>query len=63
MRIYENYDRLDAAEIIIIDILYLGKSSGWSAQSLETLDEMKNLLAKFNIVYTSDFNGEWELKK
>lgn len=63
MRIYEDYGRLDAVETILIDILYLGKSSGWSAKSLEVLEDMKTVLADFNIVYTSDFNGEWELKK
>lgn len=39
------------------------KSTGWSGKTLDELESFKKALAPFNVVYTDDFTGTWEMKQ
>lgn len=48
---------------ILTEIVYNGKSSGWSTNDLALKKLVDDMLFKFNVVYTDDFNGTYELKR
>lgn len=46
---------------ILTEIVYNGESSGWSTNDLALKKLVDDRLFKFNVVYTDDFNGTYEL--
>jgi len=60
-RKYRDFTIYQVAAIIIADIVQFKKSEGWSGTTDE-LKLVKDMMYKFNVVYTDDFNGTWELK-
>lgn len=46
---------------ILTDIAYRGESSGWSSNNLVFKKSVDDTLFKFNVVYTNDFTGTYEL--
>lgn len=46
---------------ILTDITYRGESSGWSTNDLILKKTIDDKLFKFNVVYTNDFTGTYEL--
>lgn len=46
---------------ILTDIVYKGESSGWSTNNLALKKTIDDKLFKFNVVYTNDFTGTYEL--
>jgi hypothetical protein len=46
---------------ILTDITYRGESSGWSTNDLTLKKVIDDKLFKFNVVYTNDFTGTYEL--
>lgn len=48
---------------ILTDIVYKGKSSGWSSNNMIFKKSVDDMLFKFNVVYTNDFTGTYELNK
>ena len=48
---------------ILTDITYRGESSGWSTNDLTLKKVIDDKLFKFNVVYTNDFTGTYELNK
>ena len=52
--------RMDACAIVY-GIIMFGCSEGWQG-SIEDRDAVKEILAPFNVIYTDDMRGRWELK-
>ena len=50
-----------AVSKILTDIVYKGESSGWSTNDLVLKKSVDDMLFKFNVVYTNDFTGTYEL--
>jgi hypothetical protein len=50
-----------AVSKILTDIAYKGESSGWSTNDLVLKKAVDDILFKFNVVYTNDFTGTYEL--
>lgn len=50
-----------AVSKILTDIVYKGESSGWSTNDLVLKKSVDDILFKFNVVYTNDFTGTYEL--
>lgn len=48
---------------ILTDIVYKGESSGWSSNNMIFKKSVDDMLFKFNVVYTNDFTGTYELNK
>lgn len=48
---------------ILTDIVYKGESSGWSSNNIIFKKSVDDMLFKFNVVYTNDFTGTYELNK
>jgi len=48
---------------ILTDITYRGESSGWSTNDLALKKTIDDKLFKFNVVYTNDFTGTYELNE
>ena len=55
-------DPIYDAGVILKEIVHSGKSNGWSGDSLR-LDELEQILERFNVHYVDDFNGDWALGK
>lgn len=60
-RKYSDFTIYQVAAIIVADIVQFKKSEGWSGTT-EELKLVKEMMYKFNVVYTNDFNGTWEMK-
>lgn len=50
-----------AVSKILTDIAYRGESSGWSSNNMTFKKSVDDILFKFNVVYTNDFTGTYEL--
>ena len=60
-RFYDDYSTLkQAASDIASEVVLRGESSGWCSRRIEDLEEVKELLRPFRIVYTDDMHGTWE---
>ena len=46
---------------ILTEIAYKGESSGWSTSNTVLKKSIDDMLFKFNVVYTNDFTGTYEL--
>ena len=60
-RKYRDFTMHQVAAIIVADIVQNKKSEGWSGTTDE-LKLVKEMMYKFNVIYTDDFNGTWEMK-
>jgi len=58
---YSDFTIYQVAAIIVADIVQNKKSEGWSGTT-EELKLVKEMMYKFNVVYTDDFNGTWKMK-
>ena len=52
-----------AVSKILTDIAYRGESSGWSSNNSVFKKSVDDILFKFNVVYTNDFTGTYELNE
>lgn len=52
-----------AVSKILTDIAYRGESSGWSTNNPTFKKSVDDMLFKFNVVYTNDFTGTYELNQ
>ena len=50
-----------AVSKILTDIAYRGESSGWLSNKQKKKKSVDDMLFKFNVVYTNDFTGTYEL--
>ncbi len=62
-RLFENYSVEECAAKIAYEVIEDGGSSGWSSYKVEMVEEVENLLRKFNIVCTCEFAGEYGYQK
>lgn len=60
-RKYSNNPSRDASEIAA-EVVYSGRSRGWSGD-IEQLEQLEEMLGRFNIGYTDDMYGDWEYVK
>lgn len=60
-RAYNNSPLQNNILEIVNEVVLTKKSVGWHG-TLEELEELKTELIKYNIVYTHDMLGQWELK-
>jgi len=60
-RKYSDFTMYQVAAIIVADIVQNKKSEGWSGTTDE-LKLVKEMMYNFNVIYTDDFNGTWEMK-
>lgn len=60
-RKYSDFTMYQVAAIIVADIVQNKKSEGWSGTEDE-LKLVKEMMYNFNVIYTDDFNGTWEMK-
>lgn len=62
-RNYNEYLSLDVAAATIAHEVIVHKCSSMWCGSLEDLDQLKDILRPYNIVYVDDMFGKWALKK
>lgn len=58
-RSYENYGVGMAADIIREEVASRGFSEGWTGNSLDVLEDMKEALQSDGILYVDDMFGRW----
>lgn len=59
-RNYNDYQHTPS--LILMEVAMKGKSEGWCGD-FKDFENVKEKLAPFNVVYTCDFKGVWQLKK
>lgn len=61
-RKYRDYGTEEAANIIILECVKYGESSGWGG-SLEELEAVEKICNTLNVKYVDDFRGTWKIRK
>lgn len=56
---YADYSVKESVTLILQEIVKFGVSGGWCG-SFEKLEEVQNILKKYNVMYTDDMFGEWK---
>jgi len=61
-RKFQDSNLKEIVSTILTEIVYSGKSEGWSCNSICIKHMVDTTLLKYNVVDTDDFTGTYELK-